>query len=189
MSLDYVVIHSSPRSARILRNQEDEATLQKEGESSFYLENKVGGQRWKLIAKVAGIVRPFSISCYEMQSDGMKKEGDDAPSESLSLRVKDNIFLHNQNFYSIGEALPVDGLQEGHFIGSKPICRLLNFPFSDLDQIDEETKHQMRRHRGIAVGNIHGLGADGYHLELYGEELSDIALPLVACTYLLYTTR
>ncbi|HKW04175.1 MAG TPA: hypothetical protein VJN71_02635 [Nitrososphaerales archaeon] len=191
MTTDYVVVHSEPTSAQILKNQDEIAILQKIGNGVFALQDRQERENWVLSMKVDGEMRPFSMACYK---DGNKPlhilhVGAQPISGELCLRIKDHIFSHNNNFYSIGEAVPEGASARDCISGSKYICRFINFPFSHIDHVDEETKHQMKRYRGIAVGEIGGLGADGYHLILYDNELADIGLQLVASTYLIYTTR
>ncbi len=110
-----------------------------------------------------------------------------APNKEYVLKIKDNLFQHGGSFYWLG-GIPEGRPIKAHLIGSKIICRLVNFPFSQVDDVDEETKHQLKRYRGIYVGEFFGLGSSGFHLKL-GNELNDIGLPLVASSYLLYSTR
>ena len=72
-------------------------------------------------------------------------------------------------------------------MGSKHICRLTNFPFSHPDQIDAEAKNRLKKHRGVSVGEIFGLGSRGFHVKLE-DEVNEIGLPLAACAYLIYSS-
>lgn len=185
LSTEYVVLHSENKSATILQDNQEKAVLKKADiPGAFELIGKDPNQKWKLTNKVDGEFRPFSICCYTED-----KKSDDSSKEEPYLKIKYHIFSHGDNFYSVGEALPSDSTPRDHLSGSKYICRLVNFPFSHLDHIDEETRHQMKRHRGIAVGDFYGLGGSGFHVKTYGEELLDVGLPLTASVYLLYTTR
>lgn len=177
MGTEYVVLHTVADRAKVLQDNEEKGLLRKTGENKvFEFLAKEGGQNLRLTNEVDGALRPFSIVCFSSDAE-------------VRLKIKDHIFLHSERFYSVGLAAPVDASQKDLITGSKFICRLVNFPFSQVEGIDEETKHQMKRHRGIAVGSINGLGADGYHVKLYGEELQDVGLPLTTATYILYTTR
>jgi hypothetical protein len=191
LNTEYVVIHSEAKSAKILQDGQEKGVLKKlDRLGVFELESKAPAQNWILTHKVDGEVRPFSIACYS-NSNVKANEGSTQkePTGELCLKIKEHIFFHRSNFYSIGAAVPA-GASPGDFSTKmKFICRLVNFPFADLDNVDGETKHKLRRHRGIAVGEIYGLGAEGYHVKIYGDELADIGLPLTASTYLLYTTR
>ena len=183
INADYVVIHSEPNLAKILRDQQEKASLEKVSNGLFKLKGTTESQTWILTSKVDGKIRPFSIACY------VSEKPDEPESGELCLKIKDHIFSHDNKFYSVGGAIPEGISPRDCIIGTRYICRLVNFPFSHIDDIDEETKHQLKRHRGVAVGEIHGLGADGYHVSLYQDELTDIGLQLTASTYLLYTTR
>ncbi|MGI0090099.1 MAG: hypothetical protein ACREBS_00170 [Nitrososphaerales archaeon] len=199
MTEEYVVVHSEPNSAKILENQREMASFQKIGNGIFALQERGNGGEnlsWTLSIKVDGEMRPFSMACYRTSSSNDNKPVEVQQTgmtllqpEALCLKIKDHIFSHNNNFYSIGEAVPEGASPRDCISGSKYISRLINFPFSHVDHVDEETKHQMKRYRGMAVGEISGLGAEGFHLKLYGDELSDIGLQLAASTYLIYTTR
>ena len=163
------------------------ATLRKlEGSGIFELETKDEPvDHWILTNKLDGRIKPFSLACYRANKDrGVLLE-----SQEPFLKIRDHLFSHNNKFYSIGEAIPARAPPRNFIQGSKYITRLVNFPFILLDEIDSETKHQMKKFRGIAVAEIFGLGADGFHLKIYGDELADIGLSLTASTYILYTTR
>jgi hypothetical protein len=179
------VIHTEAKTAKILQDSHDKGVLRKmETQGVFELESKEPSQNWILTHKVDGEVRPFSIACYFAKSNRI-----DNTEQQLCLKIKDHIFFHKNNSYSIGAAIPIGGHPGDFLTGVKYICRLVNFPFSGVDHIDSETKHRMKRYRGIAVGEFYGLGADGYHVKIHSDELTDIGLPLTASTYLLYTTR
>jgi hypothetical protein len=189
LKADYVVVHSDPSSAKIVENQNERGTLEKIGNGVFALREKGERDRnWILSVKVDGELRPFSMACYESGAKPVEVQQGEQ-SGKLTLKIRDHIFSHNNNFYSIGEAVPEGASPKDFLSGTKYICRLVNFPFSHVDHVDSQTKHQLKRHRGVAVGEIGGLGAEGYHLKLYEDELSDIGLQLAASTYLIYTSR
>jgi hypothetical protein len=63
-----------------------------------------------------------------------------------------------------------------------------NFPFSELSDVDYETRSKLiSKFRGAPVGELDGLGKEGHHLRFFNE-LEDIGLPLAASCYLLYST-
>lgn len=187
MPSDYVVVHSEPNSAKILEDQEERAALQRMGNEFFILQDKKNRKEsWTLSIKVDGEMRPFSMACYK---NSEKSPAPNEESNELCFKIKDHLFSHNDNFYSVGEAVPEGMSRLDVMSGSKYICRLVNFPFSHIDYVDEETKHQMKRYRGVAVGEFHGIGQDGYYLKLYEDELEDIGLQLTASTYIAYTTH
>jgi hypothetical protein len=184
LSFEYVVKQlDSPVEAIITQDQREVGRLHVEGKGMFKLLGNEN-QSWALSNHIDGAVRPFSIIVFFVN--------DKYPSESRSskeyvLKVKDNLFHHNGKFYSFG-GIPEGRLPKDHLIGSKIICRLVNFPFSTIEEVDLETKHHLKRFRGIYVGEFFGIGSTGFHVKLE-EELGDIALPLTASTYLLYSTR
>jgi hypothetical protein len=183
-------VHSGAKFAMILQDSQDKGVLRRiDGHGAYELESKNPTQNWFLTHRVDGEIKPFSIACYEKSNEVAEEEVGGDKKGVLSLKIKDHIFFHAGNSYSIGAAIP-SGTSPGDFsFKMKSIVRLVNFPFSVLESVDGETKHQLKRHRGVAVGEIYGLGADGFHVKLYGDELSDIGLPLAASAYLLYTTR
>jgi hypothetical protein len=178
LAKEYVVLHSEPKSAKIFQDNVEKALLRKmDGRGIFELSEAGGRQDWTISGRVDGEFRPFSIDCFSKNSG------------KLILQIRDHLFSHKSEFYSIGGALPEGTLPRDVLAGSKFICRLVNFPFSRIEDVDPETKHRMKRYRGIAVVEIGGLGADGYRAKFHGDELEDVELPLTASTYLLYTTR
>jgi hypothetical protein len=187
LTIDYVVIHSEAKNARILRDDKEKATLKKiEGSGLYELETcDEPGESWILTNKLDGRIKPFSIACNRANRDGSLFTA----SEQPFLKIKDHIFSHKSKFYSIGEALPARAPPGDFLKGARFVLRLVNFPFVLLDEIDAETKHQLKKFRGIPVAEIYGLGAEGFHLKIYGDELEDIGLQLTASAYILYTTR
>ena len=106
-------------------------------------------------------------------------------NEERILKIKNHLFRHKDSFYMIG--MP-EGRTHGEVLrGAKYIIRLVNFPFSDHESIDPDTFARLRRQRGFPVGKIFGLGSSGFHAELE-PELAEIALPLAAACYLIYST-
>jgi hypothetical protein len=166
--------------ATIVEGNEEKGTLTRDDNNEeFHLQTKAEGN-WALTLRIDGIISPFSIGCYTV---------DDCKSGAESLVIKNNLFDHHNNLYSIGEARPAALGSEMPVDGARFICRLVNFPYFKIDEIDLETRSRLRRHQGIPVGEIYGLGAVGYHTKIYGNELSEIDLPLCAATYILYTSR
>jgi hypothetical protein len=190
LTADYVVIHSEAKTARILLADKIRATLQKmEGSGIYELETTDEPiERWILTNKLDGRIRPFSLACYRATKDSSSLLLSGSLEEPF-LKIRDHLFSHKDKFYSIGEAIPAGAPPRNFIRGSKYIMRLVNFPFFLLDEIDVETKHQLKKFRGIAVAEIFGLGSDGFHLKIYGDELEDIGLQLTAASYILYTTR
>jgi len=184
LSIEYVVRQpDSPAEATIFQNQREVGRLHVEGKGMFKLLGNEN-QYWILCNKVDGEIRPFSMTVIS----GIDKDlAMNAPDEECVLKIKDNLFQHKGSFYWLG-GIPEGRPIKAHIMGSKIICRLVNFPFSHVDDVDDETKHQLKRYRGIYVGEFYGLGSSGFHLKLENE-LNDIGLPLAASSYLLYSTR
>jgi len=56
-----------------------------------------------------------------------------------------------------------------------------------LTDLDHHIKHKLRRYRGVAVGEVSGLGIDGHHVKVE-KELEGIGLLIAASSYLIYST-
>jgi hypothetical protein len=136
-------------------------------------------REWFLSRRVDGEVSPFSIAAFGTT----RKDHKDAREV---LKIEDHLFMHNGNFYLLG-GIPEGGQPSNHLVGSKYICRLTNFPFSHPDEVDAQTKHRLKKHRGVPVGEFYGLGSKGFHIILE-DEVGDIGLPLAASTYLIYSS-
>jgi methyl coenzyme M reductase gamma subunit len=85
------------------------------------------------------------------------------------------------------KSLPEGKSLKHHMSGTKYICRLVNFPYHDVSEIDLETRERLSRYRGVDVGTLSGLGKLKHQVRL-GEELADLGLQLSAASYLLYST-
>ena len=175
MSTEYILIHDEPSSIRILFEKQEIAKLRNLEKGLFKLSDQ--NQEWLLNRRVDGEIRPFSIVVLRT---------DTADFEEIVLKIKDHIFLHNGYFYMLG-GIPEGRSPRHHLMGSKHICRLTNFPFSHPDQIDAEAKNRLKKHRGVSVGEIFGLGSRGFHVKLE-DEVNEIGLPLAACAYLIYSS-
>jgi hypothetical protein len=180
LSTEYVIKHAKdPEEATIFIADSEAGRLQRKGKEIFELTCD-DEERWILNKKVDGRIAPFSImATLESSSTPQDKK------EHASFKIRNHLFRYNGNFYMIG--IP-EGKASSEFVrGAKYICRLVNFPFSDHYSIDSETITRLRRHRGIPVGKIYGLGVNGFHA-LIEPELEKIALPLAASCYLIYSS-
>ena len=76
--------------------------------------------------------------------------------------------------------------------GVKYICRLDNFPYSELSEVDYEHHHvrdKNKRFRGIPVGETSGLGiGEGGHHLLLNDEFDNVGLFIAAISYLTYAS-
>jgi hypothetical protein len=185
LTTDYLVKETGrPPHTKIYNISEDEiAEIQVRGNLTHILTTK-DGNTWTLDARVNGEIRPFSMTV----SQSIANDARDGTPETTVLTIKDNLFLHRGKFYLLGCAPEGSPLKE-FLIGRRYICRLDNFPFSDLTEIDHETRSKLRKFRGAEVGDLEGLGGkEGGHRVRLSDELEDIGLPLSASCYLLYST-
>lgn len=147
----------------------------RKGDNLSYVLASKDGREWKMEARVHGEVRPFSLAIF---ADGSH------PSDVLT--ISDHLFKHKGKFYMLTNS--PEGRPLADFaLGKRYICRLDNFPFSDLREVDHETKGRIDRYRGVPVGEMDGLGTEGHKVTL-SAELEDIGLQLSAASYLIYAT-
>lgn len=171
-NIEYVVKRKgSPRTAEIFCEGKLLATL-REAEDHASVLSTLDGTKYLFSPKVDGKIHPFSITVY----DG---------SDAAILKIMGNLFSFRNNIYIIG-GIP-EGKNPKDMRRTKYICRLVNFPFQDIDSIDVHVREKLRRHRGVEVGEISGLGVFGHKVSV-NLELKEIALPLSVACYLLYST-
>lgn len=170
MSLDYELIHDEPEVAKIFSGNRQIAELRNVAEGLYSLSSDT--KNWQLSRRFDEHMSPFSM----LVSEGSRE----------ILKVKDHLFPYGANFYMVG-GIPESQNPKDHLRGYKYIIRLTNFPHTSHEQIDEETRGRLKRHRGITVGRIHGLGSKGFYITIENE-LKDIGLPLSAATYLMYSS-
>lgn len=183
LSIDYVIKQEkSPKEAKVFENQREAGLLTNEGRGTFELVSN-DNRGWVLTNKVDGEFRPFSMIVRPKtsnQAQSVKAE------EAWILKIRDHLFRHNRNFYMFG-GIP-EGKPHKEFVtGKRFICRLINFPFSDIEEVDVETRSRLRILRGLPVGEMYGIGSAGFHVQIESE-LQDIGLPLAASSYLIYST-
>jgi hypothetical protein len=170
------------------------------------------GVHWMLSPKVRGVMKPFSMTVKRIEhapgssddtgagrgpnSDGGAGGGRggerrerEAPDEDgfPIFTIEDGLFFYRSRFYIFNgrpEGRPLRELLVG---GKKYICRLDQFSFSNLAELNREAWSNLGRLRGAPVGELDGLGASGHHVKLL-PELQPIGLPLAAASFLLYST-
>jgi hypothetical protein len=176
--LDHYVIKKDtdrdPLGAKIFSNNYEIAEIKKGPELSFILQNRAG-DKWDLSSKVHGKIRPFSLSVHDVSRNESREV----------LTIKDHLFKHNDRFYMFmnhPEGRPLHEYLQSH----RYICRLVNFPYADLADIEHHGKHRLRRYRGVPVGELSGLGIHGHNVKV-SKELHDIGLLVAASSYLLYS--
>lgn len=165
----------APGEAEILQSGRPVAHLEKlENELGAVLrEEEVSNRVYRLDPRVDGVISPFSSAIYEDDGEPI-------------LKIKSGCFAYNGKIY-LFKSLPEGKSMKGHLDRSKYICRLDNFPYYSVDEIDRETRERLNRHRGVDVGKLSGLGKLGHRVTL-NHELAGIGLPLSAASYLLYAT-
>jgi len=172
--VEYVIRRTgSPKDADILQSGKLIAHLEKENVMETFLRAEDGSRIFHFDPKVDGVISPFSMTVYD-------KAG------KVTLKIRTNCFSHGNQIYMF-KSLPEGKSMKHHLSGSKYICRLLNFPYHDINEIDPETRERLSRHRGVDVGTLSGLGKLKHEVKI-GDELADIGLPLSAASYLLYST-
>jgi hypothetical protein len=171
---EYTVKRTGPFwKADVFLGSEIIATLRKGEGISFVVETKSGGG-FLLDPRVNGTIKPFSITASE-RSNG-----------NIVLKIRNHLFSHNGAMY-IMKNVPEGTPTRNHLLGRKFICRLVNFPFTNPDEVDAHTSERLGRHRGIKVGEMSGLGING-HKVILEKELEDIGLPLSTASYLIYAS-
>lgn len=158
-----------------IRSMGEEVGELKRGEGHVFrlLSRKAGG--WELSPRVQGEIRPFSMSVKAIGEAG----GD-------VLTIRNHLFFRKGRAYLIA-GIPEEGKPSDHLFGRVHINRLDTFPFASLEEVDLETWGRLRRHRGVSVGTIEGLGETGFRVSL-APELDEVGLPLAAASYLLYSS-
>ena len=132
------------------------------------------GKKYYFSPRVYGRIHPFSLTIEE-ENDVRK----------TILKISGHLFAYRGNVYIIG-GIP-EGKSPKDIGNTKYVCRLVNFPFNDVDKIDLHVREKLGRYRGVDVGELTGLGRRGHKVTL-GQELGQISLPLAVSCYLLYST-
>jgi hypothetical protein len=161
----------------MILDEETVAELRKVDDGVFIVSGR--SRQWLLSKKTNQDMRPFSMVIFASDANDQSKR-------SKVLEISDHFFFFQGHFYVFG-GIPAGRVPKDHLLGAKFICRLDNFPFSHLDEIDDLTKSRLKRHRGKEVGEFSGLGSQGFHVRL-AHEFDDADLPLAAAAYLMYSS-
>jgi hypothetical protein len=172
-----VIKGSKPWEAKIFLHGEQIAEIKK-GENLTFKLISTNGHEWTLTNKVHGEFRPFSISIID-QSKESKNAG-------KVLTVREHLFKQKGQFYMLTNH-PEGRHWNDYLSGPRYICRLENFPYSDLTELDNHIRHRLRRFRGVPVGEASGLGVHSHYVKV-DKELEDIGLFIAASSYLIYST-
>jgi hypothetical protein len=175
---EYIIRGPKAWSAKIFLEGKEIAKISK-GEDLTSKLISMDGRQWILTNNVHGEFRPFSISVIDSNKDKA-----DTTREVLTIR--DHVFKHRGKFYMLTNH-PEGRPWHQYLSGPRYICKLDNFPYSDLAELDHHTRHRLRRFRGVPVGEASGLGKDGHHVKI-DKELDDIGLFIAAASYLIYCT-
>jgi hypothetical protein len=178
---EYVISGPNRWEANIFLDGEQVAKIRKGKDLTLKLVDNRDGHEWILTNKVHGQIRPFSVSIVEEEHKG-KEEG----SGEL-FTIREHVFKHKDKFYMLTNH-PEGRPWHDYLGGTRYICRLDNFPYKDLKEIDNLTKHKLRRFRGVPVGEATGLGVHDGHRVKINKELGDIGLFIAASSYLIYST-
>jgi hypothetical protein len=181
LAVDYLVKADRPKGATIYVEGKEVAEIRTRHDFGHVLTAKDGSE-WVLTASANGEVRPFSMAVKQLKARATQ----DATPGAAVLTVRYHVFMHDDRFYMFGAA-PEGRPSREFVVGKKYICRLDNFPFSALTEIDLETMHKLRKFRGSPVGEYEGLGKEGHRVRI-SDELEGISLSLAASCYLLYST-
>jgi hypothetical protein len=176
---EYLITGTTPWEADIFSGGKKIAEIRKGKDQAFRLIDKRNSHEWILTNKVHGEIRPFSISIFEQE--GGKKE----PGREV-LTIRDHLFKYRDKIYMLTNHPEGRPWQE-YLSGPRYISRLDNFPYTDIAEIDNHTKHRLRRFRGVPVGKATGLGIHDGHRVKVDKELDDIGLFIASASFLIYS--
>lgn len=174
---------ANPPDATIMLNKKRIAEIRKAADYAFELVDKKDGISWKISNNVSNEFYPFSLSIsIEYRNTEKQLQNKDI------LTIRNHVFSYNGKFYMFTNH-PEGRAWREYLSGPRFICRLEKFPYTNLAEINQETKHELARFRGVPVGEAIGLGIsnDGHKVRVWGE-LRDIGLLIAASSYLIYST-
>lgn len=182
MSIVFQVKESRDRRrVDIVKDENRLAVLRPNGDLTYLLVEK-DDSSWSINQKAKGEASPFTIRATKLVPL------DSRPTAQVVrvLEIGNGLFTHNGRFYFIG-CVPEGRSLRSVLTGKRYICRLDNFPFSRVEDVDRATIHRLRTFRGRMVGEFEGAGPKGHRVTI-AEELQEIALPLAASCYLLFSS-
>jgi hypothetical protein len=175
-------------------NGEEVARIMKGGGLNLKLRS-TSGDEWVISNNVNGRTRAFSLSFRKSNKDDDNNNNTTRldPTERIdTLTIQDNIFKHNGKFYMLANHPEGKKWQDHVNSAKRYISRLDNFPYSDLAEVElqhQSLRQKLKRFRGVPVGEATGLGvSEQGHRVIVNDELGDIALPLAAASYLIYSS-
>lgn len=157
------------------------AEIRKTEGTAFRMSNRDDSKEWEIDNLIDGEHRRFSFSVRATTDN-----------DGEVLRIRDNVFMHNGNFYMLANHPQGRPWQDHVNSQVRYISRLTNFPYSGLSEMAKDSHHhamqqKLKRFRGTPVGEASGLAVEpGGHTVKVNDELDDIALFLAAASYLMY---
>lgn len=192
MSSEFVIKKKPKGSvAKIFVGKEEIAEI-KQGEGfSFKLTKSKDKMEWIVTNFVHGEHRPFSFSVRKIEKKSTDQVTDKDLTEEIFV-IRDQLFKHAGKFYMLASHPEDKSWSEYVKSSIKYICRLDDFPYSDLSEVDyhhHTLQDKIKRFRGKAVGQASGLAIEenGHSVKL-DSELDDIALFIAAISYLIYAS-
>lgn len=186
IQIDEYTIRQSPNDplkATIVLNKKQIAEIRKAEDFNFDLLEDKGGIKWIISNNVAGEFFPFSLSIRKWDGN---LESPIQGEEIMTIR--NHMFKYNGQFYMFTNH-PEGRAWNEYLSGPRFICKLEKFPHTDLADVNQETKHELGRFRGVPVGEAIGLGVSDYgHKVRVWKELREIGLFIAASSYLIYST-
>jgi hypothetical protein len=188
------VIKKGPKQweAKIFSGGREIAEIKKGEGLSFELVRTNDKMEWVLSNLVHGEHRPFSFSVRKASKKITYPNTDRNGLGDEIFVIRDHLFKHNDKFYMLASHPEDKSWNEYVNSSIKYICRLDDFPYSELSQVDFHhytLRDKIKRLRGKAVGEASGLGIEerGHHVKL-DSELEDVGLFIAAISYLLYAS-
>lgn len=180
-----------PGEAKIFSGKEEIAEIKKGEGLTFKLTRLKDNMEWILTNYVHGEYRPFSFSVLTAKK---KKSGSNTDEDLIDeiFVIRDHLFKHNGKFYMLASHPEDKSWNEYVNSSKKYICRLDDFPYSDLSEVDHDHQNlrdKIKRLRGKAVGEASGLGIEekGHCVNL-DKELEEVGLFISVISYLLYAS-
>lgn len=191
MSSEYV-IKKEPKQleAKVFLGKEEIAEIKQE-DLNFKLTRLKDKMEWLVTNLVHGEHRPFSFSVRKLGTKSTSQYTDSNDLNEIFV-IRDQLFKHAGKFYMLSSHPEDKSWNEYVNSSIKYICRLDDFPYSELSDVDYHhytLQDKIKRLRGKAVGEASGLGMEerGHHVRL-DNELEDIGLFIAAISYLLYAS-
>jgi hypothetical protein len=192
--LSEFVIRKGPKQweAKIFSGSEEIAEIKKGEGLGFKLVSHKNGLEWVLTNKVHSERRPFSFSVRVAEKKTQDSYSDDNDFGAEIFVIREQLFKHNGKFYMLANHPEGKSWDEHIHSSVRYICRLENFPYSELSEVDHQhytLRDKIKRFRGILVGESSGLGIEqaGHHVRV-DPELEDVGLFIAAISYLLYAS-